>query len=89
MFNILEEFVIYLKKFVLNLTSTMQKVMALATVFMHYIVGFKYTGQSLWCGTVGNTLRSMQLPGPFREKERDELRKKAGLCEDDDDDDSD
>ena len=77
-FNIFGEFVVYLRKFTINLTSTMQKVMALATVFMNYILGFKYTAQSMWCGTVGNSLRAMQYP--FSGKERDRLKYGDGLC---------
>ena len=81
LFNVFGEFVIYLRKFTINLSSTIQKVMAIATVFMHYILGFKYTAQSMWCGTVGTTLRAMQYP--LNKGAQKDAKCNDGLCDDD------
>lgn len=61
---IFSNLIIYGQKTSAKLADTVERIISLTVITMHFITGLSYTGKSMWCGHIGNTLRRMaNFPG--------------------------
>lgn len=77
---IFSNLIIYGQKTSAKLADTVERVISLTVVMMHFITGLSYTGKSLWCGHVGTTMRAMEY-GPFNAA--GQKKAKCEICTDD------
>ncbi len=78
--TIFSNLVIYGQKTAAKLADTVERVISLTVVMMHFITGLNYTGKSLWCGNVGSTMRAMEY-GPFNKA--GQKNSKCEICTED------